>query len=349
MEYRTLGRTGMKVSPLCLGTMSLSAWGNPDHDDCARIIHRALDAGINFIDTADEYVLGESEEVVGKALAGGRRDDVILATKFWARMGDDPNRAGASRRWIFKAVEDSLRRLRTDWIDLYQIHRPSPDTDIDETLGALSDLMHQGKIRAIGSSTFTAAQIVEGQWTAERRQRERVVCEHPPYSILARSIENEILPTCRKYDLGVMTWAPLASGWLSGRYRKGQPLPKSARGDRLPARYDMALPGNQRKLEAAEQLAQLADEAGLSMVHLSLGFILANPAVTAPVLGARTIEHLEAQLGAADVRLSHDVLDRIDEIVPPGTEIVQGDEFYPSPYLDRTFRRRPDHYLQETR
>jgi aryl-alcohol dehydrogenase-like predicted oxidoreductase len=340
MQYRTLGQTGMKVSSLCLGTAYLNSWGNADHDDCVRIIHRALDAGINFIDTADEYSLGESEEIVAKALAGGRRDDVILATKFWMRMGDDPNQAGASRRWIIKAVESSLRRLDTDWLDLYQIHRPSPDTDIDETLGALSDLMHQGKIRAIGSSTFTAAQIVEGQWTAQRRNRERVVCEHPPYSILARGIENEVLPVCQKYGLGVMTWAPLASGWLSGRYRKGQDLPRSARAERTPGRFDMGIPNNQRKLEAAEQLAVLAETAELSLVHMALAFILAHPAVTAPVLGARTMEHLDAQLGAAEVRLSDEILDRIDEIVPPGGEIVAGDHFYESPYLDPALRRR---------
>ena len=236
-------------------------WGNKDHDDSIRIIHRALDAGINFIDTADVYSRGESEEIVGKALAGGKRDHVVLATKVHGTMGDDPNEFGNSRRWIVKEVDNSLRRLGTDWIDLYQIHRTEADTDIDETLGALSDLVHAGKVRYIGSSTFPASQIVEAQWVAQRRSRERFVCEQPPYSILVRQVENDVLPTAQRYGMGVIPWSPLAGGWLSGRYRKDGDTPTSHRAERIPARYDLSLPGNQRKLEAADALAKLAGEA----------------------------------------------------------------------------------------
>src|SRR5438552_14717519 len=262
MEHRTLGRTGTKVSSLCLGAMMFGAWGETDHDESIRIIHAALDAGINFIDTADVYSRGESEEIVGKALAGGRRDDVVLATKVHGTMGDDPNQFGNSRRWIMTEVENSLRRLGTDWIDLYQIHRPEFDTDIDETLGALTDLVRQGKVRYIGSSTFPASQIVEAQWTAERRGRERFVCEQPPYSMLVRAIEGDVLPTCRRYRMGVIPWSPLAGGWLSGRWRAGTSEIQSTRAARLPGRYDLSIPGNQQKLEATEQLVQLADDPG---------------------------------------------------------------------------------------
>src|SRR5438270_8923329 len=266
MEHRKLGSTGVNVSPLCLGAMMFGAWGNTDHEDSIRIIHRALDAGVNFIDTADVYSRGESEEIVGKALAGGRRDSVVLATKVHGRMHDeDATQFGNSRRWIVKEVENSLRRLKTDWIDLYQIHRPEPDTDIDETLGALSDLVHAGKIRYIGSSTFPAHQIVEAQWTAERRGRERFVCEQPPYSMLIRRVEADVLPVCQRYSPGVIPWSPLARGWLSGRYRLGGDVPASRRAERSPSRYDMSLPGNQRQLEAADAPSKLAEEAGVTL------------------------------------------------------------------------------------
>ncbi|HUA94716.1 MAG TPA: aldo/keto reductase, partial [Acidimicrobiales bacterium] len=250
MELRHLGRTGVRVSPLCLGAMMFGAWGNPDHDDSTRIIHRALDAGINFVDTADVYSDGESEEIVGKALKH-RRDDVVLATKVHGVMGKDPNRQGNSRRWIVKACEDSLRRLGTDWIDLYQVHRPDPDVDVDETLGALTDLVRAGKVRSVGSSTFPPSAIVEAQWTAERRGRERFVTEQPPYSILVRGVEGEVLPVCQRYGLGVIPWSPLAGGWLTGRYREGREAPTSHRASRIPQRYDLTLEGNRRKLEAA--------------------------------------------------------------------------------------------------
>src|SRR5262245_14945258 len=308
MEMRVLGTTGVQVSPLCLGAMMFGSWGNPDHQESARIIGRALDAGINFIDTADVYSAGESEEIVGKALAGGRREHVVLATKAHASMGSDPNQQGNSRRWLIRACENSLRRLGTDYIDLYQIHRPDPTADIDETLGALTDLIRAGKIRYAGSSTFPASQIVEAQWTAQRRGRERFICEQPPYSILVRGIEAEVLPVCQQYGMGVIPWSPLAGGWLSGRYRKGAELPVSRRAQRLPHRFDLALPGNQAKLEAADKLAALADETGLSLIHLALAFVLSHPGVTSPIIGPRTMEQLESQLGAADVVLDDDVL-----------------------------------------
>jgi aryl-alcohol dehydrogenase-like predicted oxidoreductase len=340
MEQRPLGRTGVSVSKLCLGTMMFGAWGNPDHDESIRIIHAALDAGINFVDTADVYAQGESEEIVGKALAGGRRDDVVLATKVHMPMGDDPNHRGNSRRWIVREVEASLRRLNTDWIDLYQIHRPDPGTDIEETLGALSDLVHQGKVRYIGSSTFPAAEIVEAQWAARDRRLQRFVCEQPPYSILVRGIEADVLPTCARHGMGVIPWAPLASGWLSGRWRKDADVPGSTRAERLPARYDLSLPGNQRKLDVADKLAQVAEEAGITLIELAIAFVLNHPAVTAPIIGPRTMEHLESQLPAADVVLEPALLDRIDELVPPGTNLNPADGGWSDPALAPAARRR---------
>jgi aryl-alcohol dehydrogenase-like predicted oxidoreductase len=340
MELRTLGHTGVKVSPLCLGAMMFGAWGETDHDESIRIIHRALDAGINFVDTADVYSRGESEEIVGKALAGGRRDNVVLATKVHGTMGDDPNQFGNSRRWIIREVEDSLRRLGTDWIDLYQIHRPEDDTDIDETLGALTDLVRQGKVRYIGSSTFPASQIVEAQWTAERRGRERFVCEQPPYSALVRGIEADVLPTCLRHHMGVIVWSPLAGGWLSGKWRKDADDLTSRRSVMIPDRYDLSIPANQRKLDAADALAKLADEAGVTLIELALAFVLRHPAVTAAIIGPRTMEHLESQLTAADVELTADVLDRIDEIVPPGVNVNPADGGYENPALTPAALRR---------
>jgi aryl-alcohol dehydrogenase-like predicted oxidoreductase len=341
MELRELGRTGVKVSPLCLGAMMFGAWGETDHDKSIAIIHRALDAGINFVDTADVYSRGESEEIVGKALAGGRRDDVILATKVHGSMGDDPNQFGNSRRWIIREVENSLRRLGTDWIDLYQIHRPELDTDIDETLGALTDLVREGKVRYIGSSTFPASQIVEAQWVAERRGRERFVCEQPPYSILVRGIERDVLPTLLRHRMGAIAWSPLAGGWLSGRWRKGADDLTSRRSAMIPRRYDLSIPENQRKLEAADALAVVAEEAGVTLIEMALAFVIRHPGITAAIIGPRTMEHLESQLTAADVELSDEVLDRIDEIVPPGTDLNPADNYYVPPALaDKAVRRR---------
>jgi aryl-alcohol dehydrogenase-like predicted oxidoreductase len=296
-----------------------------------------LDAGINFIDTGD--VIGwESEEIVGKRWFT-RREHIVLATKAtapWART----NERGNSRRWLIRECENSLRRLGTDYIDLYQIHRPDPGTDIDETLGALSDLIRAGKICYAGSSTFLPSQIVQAQWTAERRGRERFVCEQPPYSILVRGVEAEVLPVCQDYGMGVIPWSPLAGGWLTGRYRQGADFPVSRRAERIPQRYDMSLPGNQAKLEAAEQLAVLAEESGLTLIQLAIAFVLAHPAITAPIIGPRTMEQLESQLAAADVVLSSDVLDRIDEIVPPGTNLNSPDRGYEPPSLTNPALRR---------
>src|SRR6202046_4552941 len=340
MERRVLGGTGISVSGVALGTMMLGAQGNTDHDESIRMIHAALDAGINFVDTADVYSRGESEEIVGKAVAG-RRDNVVLATKFHGTMGDDPNEFGNSRRWIIKEVENSLRRLKTDWIDLYQVHRPEPDTDIDETLGALTDLVRAGKIRYFGSPHFPASAVGEAQWVSERRSRERFVTEQPPYSILVRSIEKDVLPMCLKYGIGVLSWSPLAGGWLSGAFGPGREN-TSRRAAVMPDRYDMTIPGNQAKVEAVGQLIELADGAGLSLIELALGFVLEHPAVTSPIIGPRTMEHLESQLPALELRLSADVLDRIDEIVLPGPDLNVTDVgWVPAAIEDSSLRRRP--------
>ena len=342
MEHHQLGRTGVSVSKLCLGTMMFGDWGNKDHEDSIRIIHRALDAGINFIDTADIYSQGESEIIVGKALAGGPRDDVVLATKAWGPMGEDPNQRGVSRRWIIREVEGSLKRLATDWIDLYQIHRYEPGVDIEETLGALTDLVHQGKVRYIGSSVFPSSAIVEAQWIARERNLQHYVCEQPPYSMLARGIEADVLPTCQRYGMGVIPWSPLSGGWLAGRWRKDadNPTPTSPARQRLVERYDLSLPANQRKLDAADQLAQLAEETGMSLIEMAIAFVINHPAVTAAIIGPRTMEQLESQLPAAELKLSDDVLDRIDEIATPGVNINPADGGWVSPALQATARRR---------
>ncbi len=315
-------------------------WGNPDHADGVRIIHRALDAGINFIDTADVYSQGESEEIVGKALADGRRGNVILATKVHGPMGNGPNQKGNSRRWIIEEVEASLRRLGTEWIDLYQIHRPSPDTDIEETLAALDSLVRQGKVRYIGSSTFPASQIVEAQWVARERRLERFVCEQPPYSLLVRSIEADVLPTCLRHGMGVIPWSPLAGGWLSGKWRKSAAAPSSHRSAGLPQLFDLSNPHNQRKLEAADALAALADQAGMPLVHLALAFVLNHPAVTSAIIGPRTMEQLESQLPATAIQLDPSVLNRIDEIVPPGSNVHPAEFGLENPALATAALRR---------
>ncbi len=336
MQYRTLGRTGIKVTPYALGAMMFGGVANADHDDCIRIIHKALDAGINFIDTADRYSAGESEVIVGKALKG-RRENVVLATKVHGPMGDDPNMQGNSRRWITRAVEDSLRRLQTDHIDLYQIHRPAPDTDIEETLSALTDLMRAGKVRAIGSSTFPASEIVEAQWVSERRGLARFRTEQPPYSMLDRGIEREVLPTCERYGMGVMVWSPLSKGMLTGRYRKGQPMPDSLRAKVMPKQMS-----DERSLDAVERLIPLAQEAGLSLTHMAMAFVMAHPGVTSAILGPRTMEHFDDLLAGAEVRLGDEVLDRIDQIVPPGTDVgFNAAAYVPPAILKADLRRRP--------
>jgi aryl-alcohol dehydrogenase-like predicted oxidoreductase len=339
MELRNLGRTGLKVSPLCLGAMMFGGWGNPDHDDSIKIIHKAFDSGINFIDTADVYSQGESEEIVGKALSSIDRSSVVLATKVHGQMGENPLNQGNSRRWIMEEVEHSLKRLKTDYIDLYQIHRPDEATDIEETLGALSDLVHQGKIRYFGSSTFPAEQIVAAQWAADRRGYEHFRSEQPPYSILVRGIERDVLPTAQTYGMGVIPWSPLAGGWLAGKFGEGKKN-TSRRSARLPDRYDIELPGNQRKLEAVDKLTALADEAGVTLIELAIAFVLEHPAVTSPIIGPRTMKHLDSQLSATEVHLSTDVLDRIDEINPPGTNVNPIDAGWAPSVLTNMRRRR---------
>ncbi|MEV5739861.1 aldo/keto reductase [Microbispora rosea] len=336
MKYRTLGRTGMQVSPYCLGTMMFgAAMGNPDHDESIRIIHKALDAGINFVDTADVYSAGESEEIVGKALKG-RRDDVVLAGKVHYPMGGDPNHRGNSRRWIMIAVENSLRRLQTDHLDLYQIHRPDPAVDVEETLSALSDLIHSGKVRAIGSSTFPASEIVEAQWVAERRGLERFRTEQPPYSIVNRSIEREVLPIAQRYGMGTLVWSPLGQGLLTGRYRKGRQT-DSHRSGHTPQHFS-----DERKLDVVEQLVPLAEKAGLPMTHLAMAFAIAHPGVTSAIVGPRTLRQLDDLLAGVEVTLDDEILDRIDEIAPPGTDAGPNQFAYTPPAVSiASLRRRP--------
>ncbi|MET8953739.1 aldo/keto reductase [Streptomyces sp. NPDC004393] len=342
MRYRVLGGTGLEVSSYCLGTMMFGSVGNAEHDECVRIIHAALDEGINFIDTADMYSAGESETIVGKALKD-RRDDVILATKVHFPMGEGPNRGGNSRRWIVREVEDSLRRLGTDWIDLYQVHRPDHTTDIEETLSALTDLVHQGKIRAFGCSTFPAEHIVEAYHVADRRGLQRFRTEQPPYSLLARGIEKHVLPVAQRLGMGVLTWSPLGSGFLTGRYRKDQALDlTSGRPTLNPARFDPSAPRTVAKLEVVEQLVAVAEEVGCSLPELAIAFPLAHPAVTSVIIGPRTMEQLRNTLKGTSVMLDDAVLDRIDEIVPPGTDVYPPDGVWAPPSLTTpSLRRRP--------
>jgi aryl-alcohol dehydrogenase-like predicted oxidoreductase len=342
MNYRVLGATGIEVSTYALGTMMFGRIGNPDHADSERIIHAALDAGINFVDTADMYSTGESEEIVGKALKG-RRDDIVLATKVHFSLDDKRNHSGNSRRYITRAVEDSLRRLQTDWIDLYQIHRPDPKTDIEETLGVLTDLVRAGKIRSFGSSTFPAEHLVEAWHVAERRGLMKFRTEQPPYSILSRGIEAAVLPTAERLNMGVLTWSPLAWGFLSGKYRRGTEVDlTTGRAALRSDRFDPALPANAAKYDAVEELAKLAEDLGTTLPHLATAFPLAHPAVTSVIIGPRTMEQLESSLAGRDLVLDDATLDRIDEIVPPGTDLVwtaEGGGWLP-PALSRPGLRR---------
>ena len=337
MYYRTLGRTGIKVSPYCLGAMMFGKGGNPDRDECIRMIRKSVDFGINFIDTADAYSRGDSEEIVGEAV-NGRRDSIVIGTKFSLPMGDGVNERGGSRRWIAEAVEGSLKRLKTDYIDLYLLHRPDPETAIEETLSALSDLVRAGKVRAIGTSTFPASAIVEAQWVAEQRGLVRVRAEQQPYSILNRAIEREVLPTCERWGMGVTAWSPLAKGMLTGRYRKGQ-----ARPDTLRAKYFPEVMSNERSLEAVDQLIPLAQEAGLSLTHMAMAFVITHPALTSAIIGPRTMQQLDDLLLSAKVTLNDDVLDRIDQIVPPGTDVAPlgASAYTPTAISQLSLRRRP--------
>ncbi|ANP52454.1 aldo/keto reductase [Streptomyces griseochromogenes] len=339
MHYRTLGRTGVQVSSLALGAMNFGRIGRTTQDEATAIVDAALEAGINLIDTADMYSAGESEEMVGKAIAG-RRDDIVLATKAGLPMGDERNHQGGSRRWLLAELDNSLRRLGVDHVDLYQIHRWDPHTSDEETLSALTDLQRAGKIRYFGSSTFPAYRVVQAQWAAREHHLGRYVTEQPSYSILQRGIEADVLPVTEQYGLGVLVWSPLASGWLSGAIRQGRDI-TTHRSSFLPERFDTTSPSNRARLDAIEQLAKVADEAGLTMIQLALGFVTAHPAVTSALIGPRTLDHLHAQLAAADTVLPADVLDAIDAIVAPGTDLAAHEKFDTRPaLLDPSLRRR---------
>ena len=339
MQYRTLGRTGVQVSSLVLGAMNFGRIGRTTQDEATAIVDAAIDGGVNLIDTADMYGAGESEEMVGKAIAG-RRDDIVLATKATLPMGEERNHRGSSRRWLVTELDNSLRRLGVDHVDLYQIHRWDPSTSDEETLSALTDLQRAGKIRYFGSSTFPAYRIVQGQWAAREHHLARYVTEQPSYSILQRGIETHVLPVTEQYGLGVLVWSPLASGWLSGAVREGRAITTS-RSQLMPQRFDIALPANRARLDAVEQLAKVADQAGLTMIQLALGFVTAHPAVTSAIIGPRTLDHLQAQLAAADTVLSADVLDAIDEIVAPGVDLAAHEKLdTPPSLLDPSLRRR---------
>ena len=339
MPTRPLGATGLDVTPLCLGTMMFGAWGATTEADCTRILHAALDAGINTVDVADIYAFGEAEEIVGRALRG-RRDDVVLATKFGNPMSDDPDRRGASRRWMHQAVDDSLRRLGTDRIDLYQVHRPDPDTPVEETLAALGELVDAGKIRAFGTSTFPASSLVEAAWVASRHGLRPFATEQPPYAIFTRGIEAEVLPVCQQLGLGVLVWAPLNGGWLSGKYRRGVEVSASARGVREADHFDLGTAAAEEKLSLVSELLLLAGDCGLTLPRLALGFVLAHPAVTTAIIGPRTLAQLESVLGADEVRLDAEVLDRIDALVAPGRNLNPADAGYVPPALADPARRR---------
>jgi aryl-alcohol dehydrogenase-like predicted oxidoreductase len=347
MEYRTLGGTGLSVSTHCLGTMMFGSWGNKDVDDCVRVIHAAIDGGINFVDTADVYSAGESEEIVGRALKG-RREQVVLATKVHGDMGPGRNDRGNSRVWIAREVEDSLRRLGTDRIDLYQIHRPEPDTDVEETLGALTDLQRQGKIRYFGSSTFPGWQMVEAQWAAERRALSRFRTEQPPYSIFVRHIEHDVLPVAQRYGMGVLVWSPLCRGWLTGRYRRDSfdrsPESRATRGaqraDWLAALYDESRPEVAHKLDLVEELLKIAADADISLTRMAIAFALAHPAVTSAIIGPRTMDQLDDLLSATDVRLDEATLDAIDAVVPPGAVVDPDDRGFDPWWFETASRRR---------
>ncbi len=339
MQYRTLGPTGIQVSTLVLGAMNFGAVGGTTQDEVTAIVDGALGDGINLIDTADVYSQGESEVFVGKAIAG-RREDIVLATKAGLPMGEERNQQGGSRRWLFAALDDSLRRLGVDYIDLYQIHRWDPKTSDDETLSALTDLQRAGKIRHFGSSIFPAYRIVQAEWASRKNQLSRYVTEQPSYSILQRGIETHVLPVTEEYGLGVLVWSPLASGWLSGVVRSGREI-TTHRSKVRAARFDLTISANQARLNAVEQLAAVADEAGLTLIQLALGFVTAHPGVTSAIIGPRTMDHLHSQLAAADTVLSADVLDAIDAIVAPGHDLAPDEKIdTPPALLDSALRRR---------
>ncbi len=336
MEYRAFGSTGLRVSRFGLGTLMLGAWGNGDRAECARIIHQGLDGGINLVDTADVYAAGESEEIVGAALAG-KRDDVVLSTKFHNPMGPGQNQRGNSRRWIYQAVDASLRRLGTDWIDIYHVHRADPSTAIEETVDALTELVRLGKIRYWGTSMFPAGQFVDALWAADRRSASPPRSEQPLYNILARGIENDVLPTCLRHGAGVITWSPLSGGWLTGKYTRDDPAPEGTRAAKSPEYFDA---GNDVKFDKVEHLQAIASDVGIPLTHMALSWCGEHPAVSTTLLGPRTEQQLEDLLGAVDVRLDEATLDRIDNVNRPGVLLNPDDQDWSSPDLDPTARRR---------
>lgn len=336
MEYRPFGSTGLRVSRYGVGTLMLGAWGNTDRGECVRIIHRALDAGVNLVDTADVYAAGESEEIVGAALSG-RRDDVLVSTKFHNPMGPGENQRGNSRRWIFQSVDASLERLGTDWIDVYHVHRVDPNTAIEETVDALDDLVRAGKIRYWGTSMFPAGQFVDAVWAADRRRASPPRSEQPLYNILSRGIENDVLPTCLRHGAGVITWSPLSGGWLTGKYSRQDPAPEGTRAARFPEYFDA---GNEVKFDKVDRLQAIAAEAGVSLTHMALAWCGEHPAVSTTLLGPRTERQLQDLLGAVDVSLDHQILDRIDEVHRPGVLLNPDDQDWSSPDLEPAARRR---------
>jgi aryl-alcohol dehydrogenase-like predicted oxidoreductase len=320
MQYRSLGLSGIEVSTLALGTMMFGAWGNPDEAACTRMVEASLDAGVTLFDTADIYDFGVSEEILGKALAP-HRDRIVLATKVGNAMSDDPHERGLSQRWVTQSCESSLRRLGTDYIDLYQMHRPDPDTSIDETLEAFDDLVTAGKVRAIGTSTFAPAQLAKARARAHELGVTVPQCEQPPYSMLVRGIETDVLPWCQQHNVGVLVWAPLNGGWLTGKYQ-GSAVDEDSRAAREPDHFDhrdAAIRAEKRRLVG--ELTTIADSAGLTLLELALGFVLANPSVTAALIGPRTPEQLVPLLRAADVMVPADVLRAVDAVVAPGSTV----------------------------
>ncbi|MFC0708643.1 aldo/keto reductase [Azorhizophilus paspali] len=341
MKYRTLGGTGLQVSELCVGTLMLGAWGKNTFEASEQIIRRALSAGINYFDTADSYSRGESEEFLGRALKNAnKRDKVVIATKVNSPMAADPNSRGSSRRWIIRAVEDSLRRLGTDWIDIYQLHRPDPNTELCETIGTLQDLVQAGKIRYFGTSTFPVSSLIESQWFAEKTLRSRPVIEQPPYSILAREVEREVLPVCERYKIGVSVWSPLAGGWLSGKFNNGTDV-STDRSKYWGDRYDMSKAVNHVKLKAVQDLSLVCRDFGVDLNVAAVAFTLKHPAVTSSIIGPRKMEHLESILHAPELVIPVELLDAIDRIVPPGITLSDDDRgFTPQSVVDEKLRRR---------
>lgn len=343
MEQRPLGETGIWVSELCLGAMMFGAMGNTDHDECVRIVHRAVDAGINFFNTADGYSGGESEQILGEALTDGRRDEAVISVKTGLVLDGNNNHGGGSRRWLNQAVEGSLRRLNTDYIDIYELGVPDAATDLDETLSALTDLVRAGKIRTFGTSKQPPSRLVEARALAEKRGHGYFRTEEVPYSMINRAVEYDLLPTCQRLGVGVLAFSALSGGWLSGRYQDTS----TARGAGSPVRAHLARmepgdPANAVKLAAVQALGDLAKDAGLTLIQLATAFVLRHPGVTSAVIGPRKLDQIQGYLAVDGISLSDDVLDRIDAIVPPGSSIDIADTMWRlgSPALQPENRRR---------